>query len=500
MIRKVKAFIEQHQMLEQGDRLVIGVSGGADSVCLLSVLVKLRTEYNLKLFAVHVNHGIRGEEAKRDMLFTEQLCRRFGVECRSISEDVPAAAKRDKIGEEEAGRLVRYAAFTQEAKQRQCTKIAVAHHMDDNAETVLFRMFRGTGLTGLAGIRPVTPEMAKGAGKTCLKVLRPLLCVTRAEIEGYLQEQGLEFCTDSTNTLLDYSRNVIRNTILPVAEERINPGAAKNISVLAAHVAEVERFLDDTAGRLYRDCVNEDGEASVSVKVILPILEKEDRVLQNLVLYKAVCRIAECRKDITSAHITSISELFAKQVGSRVDLPYGITAERGYDCVILYKKKGQLTENGFTEFFCLEQENHEGADCCSLKTEYTIHLPKKYGTLILTLCNINISEAENNEKPLVNLKNVYTKCFDYDTINNTVSLRMPLSGDHITISAAGGTKLLTRYFIDTKVPREQRFGIPVLAAGSDILWVIGGRTGEGFHVTEHTKRILFAEWREYDGE
>ena len=208
MQKKVLEFISEHQMLERGDRLVVGVSGGADSVCLLRLLHGCREDYGLALFAVHVNHGLRGEEAARDEAFVRELCAQLDIPCHSVHLDIREEAKRLQISEEEAGREWRYRAFLEEAKRQGCTKLAVAHHMDDNAETVLFRMFRGTGVTGLSGIAPVNTicfermlsleqrlysgeiMRAENASQdsSVVTVIRPLLCVTRADIEAYLKE------------------------------------------------------------------------------------------------------------------------------------------------------------------------------------------------------------------------------------------------------------------------------------------------------------------------
>ena len=211
--KQVKEYCDRHQMLERGDRVVLGVSGGADSVCLLFVLLALRRELDLQLHVVHVNHGIR-IEAGEDAAYVSALCEAHQVPFYLYEKDIPALAKEWSCSEEEAGRRVRYEAFEEVLRQQCCQKIAVAHNSNDRAETMLFHLFRGTGLTGLAGIRPVRGQ-----------IIRPLLCVDRAQIETYLTEKQISYRHDATNDCDDYTRNKIRHHILPYAEQEIVKGS-----------------------------------------------------------------------------------------------------------------------------------------------------------------------------------------------------------------------------------------------------------------------------------
>ena len=179
MWRKVEKYMEQYHMIKRGDRIVLGVSGGADSISLFFVMVGLCKKYNIDIVVVHVNHGIRGEDAKRDEEYVQRLCERHGVPFECVRVNIRELAKQEKMSEEEAGRKVRYEAFANVAKKYGCNKIAVAHNQNDVSETVLLNMFRGSGLKGLVGIEPVRGN-----------VIRPLLCVKRSEIETYLLERG----------------------------------------------------------------------------------------------------------------------------------------------------------------------------------------------------------------------------------------------------------------------------------------------------------------------
>ena len=187
---KVKSFIEDNGLVKYGDKIIAGVSGGADSVFLFLVLVALAGEYNLSLCAVHINHGIRGEEALRDEKFTESFVQGLGYRCRIFYKDIPALAAELKVTEEEAGRKYRYECFESVRKELGYNKIAVAHHKDDQAETVLFQLLRGSGIKGLGGMRPKNGS-----------IIRPLLGIRRAEIEEALMEEGTGYCIDSTNAI-----------------------------------------------------------------------------------------------------------------------------------------------------------------------------------------------------------------------------------------------------------------------------------------------------------
>ncbi len=210
-------FVRKHDMLKQRERVVAGISGGADSMCLLGLLLEWRELLDLEIHAVHVNHGIRGKAADADEKFVEEFCRSRNVDFRAVHADIPSLARKSGQSEEEAGRNLRYEAFCETAVKLNCRKIAVAHNRSDNAETVIFNMLRGSGPAGLKGILPVRKMKDTG-----IEIIRPLLNTSREEIEFWLGENGMGFRTDETNLEMQYSRNIIRNTVMPLFKERIN--------------------------------------------------------------------------------------------------------------------------------------------------------------------------------------------------------------------------------------------------------------------------------------
>jgi len=483
MRKQVLAFITEHGMLEQGDRIVVGVSGGADSVCLLRILCELRQAFALELYAVHVNHGLRGDEAERDERFTVELCERLEVPCQVVKIDVRKEAAALHLSEEEAGRELRYQSFAKEAEKQGCTKIAVAHHMEDNAETLLFRMFRGTGISGLSGIAPVS--LMPQADDRTIKLIRPLLCVTRAEVEKYLQECGQAYCNDSTNKENTYSRNGIRNEILPVASGYINAQSVRNLNTLARQARAVTELLERQAEALYEKCVT-----SEKNRLSLSLQGDEEPVLLEFVFRSCLYKLAEKKRDISAVHIEVLCELCKKQVGSHLDLPYGIRAKRTYEGVMLSVGETGETHGNGAEVqgyrTVIEKEN--------LLHGITVILPNDRGSLSFSVKEIKAFGTEKYAEIVKNAQNDYTKCFDYDNIKGNISVRTPERSDYLCIHPDGRRKFLKDYLVDAKVPQEERNLLCLVAEEEMVLWIPGMRTSENRRVTEQTQRVLLIEW------
>lgn len=435
---RVFAWIQQYHMIQPKDRVVAGVSGGADSVCLLSMLLEFKKQENFEIAVVHVNHGLRGEEALRDESFVEEICKRENLPYFPYHYDVAAYAKQEHISEEEAGRILRYQAFADCKAKWQGTKIALAHHQDDQAETVLYHLFRGSGLTGLCGMRPVRDEM-----------IRPLLCMNREEIEHYLQDRKISYVIDSTNMQLHYARNKIRHQILSYAKAEVNTQAAEHICHAAADVREAEEYLEMQADALYQKYVSWEKEICT---LNLELFE-EPPILTKRVLRRCLDTLSGLR-DVTREHLEAVCQLASKQVGKEVYLPRDIRARRTYDSILLGKEE---------YLSCAEVGRIEKEQICMEIFPYKQQrIPEKK----------------------------YTKWFDYDKIENSLIIRNRCPGDYLTIHANGGKKKLKDYFIDCKVPKEERDSILLAADGSHIIWVIGYRISEYYKVTDKTKQIL----------
>lgn len=467
MVHKILKFINENKMMEKGDRIVAGVSGGADSICLLYILNQLCKEWDNTLTVVHINHGIRGNEADRDENYVKELCGRMGIEFYGYSYDVKGIAKKEGLSEEEAGRKVRYQAFLEVCRINKCNKIAVAHNKNDNAETILFHLFRGSGVKGLCGIEP-TRSMAAEFGDITL--IRPLLCVERMEIEEYLQSEGISYLTDSTNLTDDYSRNKIRNRILTYVTQEINLGAINHITAAAAQLKEIEEFVNVSLAQRYQALVHEEQQ---SYRIAVEALSTEPIVLQKGILLKIMENLAGKRKDLEAKHVEAALSLLYKQVGRQVHLPYGIVAQREYNDIIFYCKQ-----------MLPEKDNLEPMKSIEVQIPGRTQIGQSKKILETFLINYKKNE------PIP--KSSCVKWLDYDKIENVVEIRTRQEGDYIQVNRMGGHKKLKDYFVDQKIPQKLRNNQILITDGSHIMWIPGDgeRMSEKYKVDESTTRVL----------
>lgn len=441
MLKKVRDYIISQNMLKVGEQVIAAVSGGADSICLLHILVKLQEDLHMAVSAVHVHHGIRGGEADRDAAYTEELCGRLGVPCLVVHKNVPAYAAAHGMSAEEAGRLLRYEAFEKEASRLGGAKIAVAHHSGDQTETILHNLFRGSSLRGIGGMSPV-----RGA------IIRPLLTCSRREILLYLEEREIVYCEDSTNESADYTRNRLRNIIIPEIVSGVNQRAAEHILHAGSMIAKADAYIKREAARkLEAYMLRRDGNAGIGIEVLL----NQDGIIRTYMILEMMNEVGGSRKDITARHVASVEELLQKEVGARVDLPYALTSRRTYD-----------------ELWIEHKNLVPPVDKCG-----EMDLPEPIFT--------RFSYEKHEEIP----ENRYTKWFDYDRIEGMLSVRTRQTGDYITLRD-GKRKTVKSYMIDEKIPRELRERIPLLADGSHILWIVGYRISEYYKITGQTKQIL----------
>lgn len=448
MYQKVKAYVKKWHMLQKEDSVIAGISGGADSVCLLFMLLKLQKELGFALMAVHVNHGIRGAEAERDEAYVKRLCRQWNVRLKVYRENVPAYAKEHGMTEEEAGRDIRRTCFCKVLKEWGGTKIALAHHENDNVETLLWNLCRGTGIRGLGGIAPVNDVW-----------IRPLLCVKRREIESYLKKRGISYCTDTTNADRRYMRNRIRMDVIPYLEDCVNTESVSHMGKTMERMYELEQYILEEVGQYKESCTGwKNGRRIIRQTEYTKI----PKALRDNVLHEILCETAGRRKDIEEVHIQMLRDLFTKQVGKKIDLPYGVTAIRTYEGVRFEKNIPKASYAGDeNELFSIRVFDREPGN---------VTFPEK----------------------------IYTKWFDYDIIKNTVKIRHRIAGDSIVINRYGGRKKLKQYFTDQKVPQEDRDKIWIAADGDEVLWIVGYRQSQKYQITEKTTKILEIQY--YGGE
>lgn len=461
MVKKVKAYIAEYNMLEAFDKIVIGVSGGADSICLLLVLLEIKKTIPLELLCVHVHHGMRGEEADRDASFVENLCNKLEVKFIEQRYDVRKIAKEEKTSEEEAGRNLRYTLFHQIKEKFSYNKIAVAHNKGDQVETILFNLCRGAGVVGLKGIEPVSGD-----------IIRPLLFCSRQGIEDYLTLNEVQWCTDSTNLTNIYMRNKIRHELIPFLEREVNPMSVENIWAAGNHLKEVNDYITKQYQVAYNKIV-----LLKNNKIYIPIeeLEKEDILIRKFIIRKSIEVLSLGLKDITAKHVNNVLGLVDNMVGKYTMLPYEIRGTRDYENLVIEKWNKKEQE----EFkpILIEMEN-----------VYEFYLNDKKEILNV---NLEIPDEMNNLKEYEKKQqNGYTKCFDYDKIQGKLLLRTRRDGDFLEINENGGRKKLKRFFIDNKIPQNQRDKILLLTDDNHVIWVVGYRISEGYKITKNTSRIM----------
>ena len=461
MIKSVLNYIKEYKMIEENDIIIVGVSGGADSVCLLRVLLEIGKVIPITIQVVHVEHGIRGWEAYEDMEFVEALCKKFGIDCAVYHYNIPEIAAERKLSEEEAGRMLRYETFEQEKKKYDHlgnVKIAVAHNKNDNAETVLLNLVRGSGIAGLSGIMPV-----RGS------IIRPLLDKERYQIEKYLEEIQQDYRIDSTNLGNDYARNKIRHKILTELEN-VNSGAIKNIDSAARKIAQADDYLSKILEKEFENMVTVTGkEWCLDVEKLM----EADDFVKNQIVLQAMYQCAGSRKDIGQIHVEAVLGLLAKESGKQLSLPYEMKAFRTYGNIKLKKE-------------CLEENCESETFEVLINSQGQYNIPYRTESFEVVLENV----AEKNKKNLNIEQKTYTKCFDYDKIKDSLVIRTRRTGDFLVIDKEGHRQSLKSFFINHKIEREKRDQILLVADGSHIVWIIGYRISFDYKLNDATKKVI----------
>lgn len=482
--KKVKNYIEEHHMAEKGEHLIVGVSGGADSICLLELLYRFAVTMEWNITVVHVHHGIRGIDADKDERFVIEFCEKRGLHWKSFHYQIPLEAKMAKEGEEEAGRRLRYQALEETLKMHQADKIVLAHHKEDQAETVLFHFLRGSSLKGLCGMQP------KNGNR-----IRPLLCVDKKEICRYLKEQGISYQVDQSNFSEKYTRNYLRLQVLPLLE-RVNQGVIENINRTSRQFLEAEEYLTEqtraAAIRLNLCAGNGDWKES-PLYLEKESYEREAFFIRKRVLYDILCSMAESKRNFEERHILSVDALFFKPVGKRIELPYKLWAKREYLGVFIGKEQEDFPKKTdilkeWSETLLFSKEEREKNFTI---IEKNFHLLPLSGYKELSaqgkIFKWKIFLPEKNKRIP---KNNYTKWFDYDKISSAALFRTRRAGDWFVMDSSGRHKKLTRYFIHEKISKEQREKQLLLADKNHIIWIIGKRISEAYKVQETTRVIL----------
>ncbi len=441
MHRRTAEYAKQHGLFEAGSTVVAGVSGGADSVALLHILRALEEEFSIRVAAAHFNHCIRGRSADEDEAFVKALCESLSVPLLCGRKDVPKAAKEEGKTLEQAARDLRYA-FLEEARQHfGAASIAVAHHMDDQAETVLMHLIRGAGTAGLTGIQPKR-------GKT----IRPLLFLRRREIEAYLAENGIPYRTDETNLLREGTRNRIRLDVMPYLSAHLNENAAENIASAAALLREDDSYLCMEAEKALLAAKRDENAYDRASLSALPAPIRS-RAL------RCALALAGAERDVEKKHIDALTVFLGAQTGRSISLP-GLRAETEYALVR----------------FLQAEEAETGA------FQLPLRLSGETKTPLGSFFAEEIAAADFSPDP-------FTAHFDMAKLPGDLTVRTRLPGDKFFPLNAPGRRKLKEYLIDKKVPRRER-DVPLIAAGEDVLFLPGFTVADTVRIETGTERIL----------
>ncbi|MCH7622983.1 MAG: tRNA lysidine(34) synthetase TilS [Nitrospinae bacterium] len=465
ILDKVRLAISR--MISPGDKVLVAVSGGPDSVCLLYLLKEMQEEFRFDLSIAHMDHMARGEESAEDARFADELGKKLGLETFIARVDVRKENEILKTSFQEAGRILRYRFLESTLERIQGTKLALGHTADDQVETFLINLLRGSGLKGLAGM----PE-TRGA------VIRPLIDCTRAEIEAYLAGRNLDYRVDTSNAGNQYLRNRIRHELLPVLKT-FNQNIASNLQETAKIIRDDDQCLTDQTRLLYREMVvplaNEDG----GVELDRVKFNQQPPAYQKRLLRQAICQIQGNLRRITAKHIQKIIELFDdSRVGKKINLPGQLMAVGGREGVELRKSPESRSRARLSFKTRLNT------------TELVIPGATRIGDIGLNL-HAKLLTSNNWKEP----GNRPDQAFlDFDKTGPDIHARFFRPGDRFVPLGMTGRKKLKSFFIDEKIPRKQRESIPILTTRTgDIIWIYGKRISENFRVTEKTRKILFIE-------
>jgi len=459
VIEKVKKTIIKYRMLNRGDTIAVGVSGGADSVALLHILLDLQEEWNIYLIISHLDHSFRGEESRKEAEFVKKLASRLNLPFEFKTIDVPSLKKRLGKSGQEVAREVRYRFFEEVSQKYRANRIALGHNSDDQAESVLIRLIQGTGPRGLRGIPPVRENL----------YIRPLIELTRYEIEGYLNKKGIAFVNDSSNKKDIYLRNKIRLRLLPIILNDYNPRFQKNLIKLSSIIRQEDEYLDGIVKEIFPQIILRRGDDFLSLDIarILTL----HRALLPRILRKSFETLTGNLRGINYRHLRAIMDMLDRNAPNRsIDLPRGIRAVREYNELSLRTRESKI----IPPFLY------------TIKEPGTINLKEISLTMKFTILK-SCPEAGWNHFH----KNVAH--FALNKIDFPLSIRNFRKGDRFQPLGMNGSKKVKDCFIAQKIPLKQRSHVPILLSGERIIWLVGVRIDNRVKVTETTGDILKVE-------
>ncbi len=474
--KKVADFIEANQLLDSGDRVLLAVSGGADSIALLHAMQALKAENVLaaELFCAHINHQLRGPEADSDEDFVTAQADSLGLPARTKRLDVRGFAHANRLSIETAGRKLRIESLLETAKANNCARIATGHQKDDNAETIVHRLLRGTGFRGLGGIWP-----ARTFGDE-IKFVRPLLCVTRDEIVEYLQERNLEWRRDHTNADCTYKRNYVRHRLLPALQQQCNDPLAEQLSELARSARRFHALVQSRAEKAWSEPANSTVDKAVlSLKDFLA----EHQAVKVELVRRSLTTIGSGERDLTHQHYERILQLAEKHVGGKkVELPGGFIVQCEYENLI-FTRPEKLSR--------ADEQSNQSAN---------LDVPgrTRFGNCLITATIIEGQHSNANgfrmdsclRRNDVRAQNKFTEKFDFDKVRLPLVVRFHEAGDRFWPLGLAGAKKVGKFLTAARVPQQIRRQALIVADSEKIIWIWPVRISEQAKITGETKKVL----------
>lgn len=449
--QKILKFIEEESLLSKGDKVLVALSGGADSVFLLSFLLKYKKRFDLKLSAFHLNHNLRGKEAIDDEKFCRSFAKQNKIEYFSASKNVKAFAKKNKISVEEAGRNLRYSELERIAGKNGFNKIATAHNANDNTETVLLNLIKGTGLKGIAGI-----PVKRG------KIIRPVLTVTKDEILSYLGKKKIPFRTDSSNLSSEYERNFLRNEIIPTLKVKLNVQLDNTLLKSSKVFRSISAALEKQIEAIIIDAVEYKGkQLSINIDETL----KLDENLVGEFFKKTVP--AYFSVELSNQNIKALNSLLKKQKGKRVSLPEGLMAYRESKKILISKRKKFEIKN----------------------VEISVGKSKKINDGVISINKVFLRDAKKNNDSSI-------EYISGDDISGKFILRTWKDGDRFYPLGMKGSKKISNFLTEQDIPSYKKKEQLVLTNSGKIVWVVGLRLDDMFKLKANSKKVFKLCWKQ----
>lgn len=453
IFEKVLSTINKYELIKKGDKIVVGLSGGPDSVCLLHILSRMKDEWDLEIYAAHLNHQIRGIEAQKDAFYISKLCEDMGITFFIKSINVPEYCEKNGVSIEEGARQLRYEMFSEIKDKTKANKIAIGHNLNDQAETILMRIMRGTGLQGLKGIDYIRDGV----------IIRPILDIERKDIEEYCKHYKLNPRIDQSNLESIYTRNKIRLDLIPYMKDNFNSNVIESIVRMGNSLRSDNDYLENEALIKFKDIskINSD-----SVELKINSYTNLHSAIKVRVLRNAIKQILGDTNFIDQRHIDDIIELEDEsKIDKVINLPRGIFVYRKKDSIIITNKEIVIEELEF---------------CYNIPSNGFIKI-REIGVVIETqVMSIDKYKRSKSDKSC--------KWFDFNKIEGGIVARNRRTGDKIKLS--GGSKKIKDLFIDIKIPKEDRSKVPIIADSQGILSVGNIRNSENYKIDSQTKEVL----------